>query len=602
MVVLSISSFAFAQHIKDDSQAPEPRSERVVNGLLPNFVMTDTKAMNLAARMEFYNVPGVSIAVIEDGKIAWSRGFGVRNTQTKASVNANTVFQSASISKPVTALGALRMVELKQLHLDVDVNLSLRSWQVPASEFTATEKVTLRRLLSHSAGLSVSGFPGYAFGVAIPTAKQVLEGAQPANTPEVRPVYVPKSKVEYSGGGFTVVQQLMMDVADRSFDRVMAELVLNPIGMSHSSFEQPLALKFKGNAAAGHDGKAEVIPGLYRTHPELAAAGLWTTSADLGRFVIAVQNAHLGAAANDVSNPQHASKILSPPMVLEMLTIQSWPYGLGFVIEGEGSASRFSHRGSNFGYQCILIGFKNKNSGLVVLTNGNNGNGLIQEIVRAVATEYQWPALAPKRYDVKVLASAQHEQYAGYFTNNRGQQLRVRQHNGQLIGQSTDGWTQLVWLGNDQFALVDQQAEISFTRDTAIKISGASVLKESQQIDGFTKSIEPLIPFEAQPFFLRGSLNNWGLTNPMLKTLPDTFVTRIALSTGFVEFKVATQNFDTIDLGALPDVKPTSRIDELALVSKGTNIQMIVEQAGTYEFLLVAKTGTDPKLSVRRLN
>jgi hypothetical protein len=275
---------------------------------------------------------------------------------------------------------------------------------------------------------------------------------------------------------------------------------------------------------------------------------------------------------------------------------------LGFVLEGEGTASRFSHRGANVGYQCILIGFKNEASGLVILTNGNNGNGLIQEIIRAVATEYQWPALAPKRYDVKELAASQQEQYAGYFQNSRGQNLRIRQHDGQLIGQSGGAWMPLSFLGNDQFSLTEQQAEITFKRDTQNKINGMSMLKEGQQIDGFVKAIEPPLPLNTQPIFLRGSVNNWGLSNPMTQTLPDTFVARIQLPSGYTEFKVANQNFDTIDLGALPDIKPNATIDEMVLVPVWKNIQLIVEQSGTYEFVLVAKLGTDPRLSVRRLN
>jgi CubicO group peptidase (beta-lactamase class C family) len=598
----SFCSFAFAQNLTKDVQSPNARVERVVNGLLPSFVTVDTKAMNLIERMAFYKVPGLSVAVIDNGQIAWSQEFGVPNAQTKTSVNAETIFQAASISKPVSAFGAMRMVEMGQLNLDDDVNLVLRSWKVPLSVLTATEKVTLRRLLSHSAGLTVSGFPGYALGAEVPTAKQILEGTPPANTAAVKVFYTPQSKVEYSGGGFTVVQQLMMDARNIPFDQLMADLVLNPIGMRNSTFMQPLAISLQNNAAAGHNSRAETITGLFRTHPELAAAGLWTTSADLARFAITLQNAQRLQVSANQSESVSSANLLSPSLAREMLTVQSWPYGLGFVIEGEGSTSRFSHRGSNAGFQCILVGFKNQGSGVVILTNGDNGNGLIQELIRAVATEYQWPALAPKRYDVKVLAPAQQAQFVGYFKNKLGQQLRVRQHEGQLIGQSSDGWAALAWLGNELFTAVDQQTEMSFIRDTQNNVVGASVVKDNRPTEAFEKMAEPPLSLELVPIFLRGNVNGWGMNNPMSKVAPDTFATRIELSAGFAEFKIANQNYDEIDLGVLPNSKPGKQGESIVLVPKGANIQLVVDKAGVYEVTLIAKPRTDLAFSVRLLD
>jgi CubicO group peptidase (beta-lactamase class C family) len=597
---LLFGSSVLAQALATNVAVPDPRSERVVNGLLPSFVTTETTAMNLAQRMAFYKVPAVSIAVIDKGKVVWSRGFGVANVQTQALVNDQTVFQAASISKPVSALGALRMVEVGQLTLDGDVNASLRSWQVPPSELIANQKVSLRLLLSHSAGLSVSGFPGYVAGVATPTAKQVLEGTPPANNPAVKVFYTPKSKVEYSGGGFTVLQQLMMDVRGASFNQLMTDLILEPVGMTNSTFAQPLTGRYLSNVAVGHDNNQAIL-GLYRTHPELAAAGLWTTSADLAKFAIAVQNAQRTSTVSGQAVGASVSNLLSPALANELLTVQSWPYGLGFVLEGQGTAARFSHRGANIGYQCILIGFKNQDSGLVILTNANSGNGLIQEIIRAVATEYQWPALAPKRYEVKALAPALQEQFVGYYQDSRGQVVRIRLHDGQLIGQSDDVWATLAWLENDQFAIVDQQSEITLSRDAQSKVSAASISKEGQILEGFAKLPEPKLPLDTQPIYLRGSFNNWGLVRPMSMVDSQTYTARVELAAGFAEFKLADQNFSAIDFGVLPNVKPAPNLQNVTLVPKGKNIQLIVEQAGLYEFTLIAKPQADVALSVRRI-
>ncbi len=597
-VMLTVGSFLAATLNLANAQTPimaddsqKVRLERVLNGLLPSFVTTETKAMSLAERMAFYKVPGVSIAVIDKGKIAWTLGFGVRDVTTGAPVDAATLFQAASISKPVSALAALRLVELKQLSLDTDINETLSSWQVPKSDLIASEKVTLRRLLSHSAGLSVSGFAGYEFGAAVPSITQVLAGIAPANSEPVRVFYTPKTRVEYSGGGFTVVQQAMMDSTKESFDQTLDRLVIAPLNMRNSAFSQPLALALRDNAAAGHDGKAAVIPGLYRTHPELAAAGLWTTSNDLAKFAQGIQK----ALRPEVSQ----ERILSRAMANEMLTVQAWPYGLGFVLEGEGSASRFSHRGANFGYQCILIAFKNEEAGLAILTNSNNANGLIQELIRSIATEYNWPALAPKRYAVQSLEQKDQTQFVGFFKNSQGQQIRIRQDEGKLIAQSGGGWASLAWLGNDQFALVDQQAEFALRRNSNQEVTQVSLTKEGNTSPDFIKALEPVLPLDAQTVYLRGSMNNWGLDFPMSKSAPFTYKVRVKLNAGFNEFKVASEKFDLIDLGSLPNQALSREAMQQIVVPVGKNIQLLVSKAGLYEFELIAKPQADALLSVK---
>jgi CubicO group peptidase (beta-lactamase class C family) len=173
--------------------ALDARIGRVENGLLPAAVIKGAPPaiMKLAERMEFYKVPGVSVAVINDGRIEWARAYGVKDATTKDLLTTETLFQAGSISKPTAALAALKLVQEGKLNLDEDVNVKLVSWKVPENEFTKTQKVTLRRLLTHSAGLTVHGFPGYAADAEVPTLIQVLNGEKPANTDPIRVDTVP---------------------------------------------------------------------------------------------------------------------------------------------------------------------------------------------------------------------------------------------------------------------------------------------------------------------------------------------------------------------------------------------------------------------------
>lgn len=347
------------------------RIQRVEQGLRP--LNASPVAWNLAERMKFYKVPGVSIAVINGGKIEWARGYGVVSEGGKA-VDSETLFQAASISKPVASMAALRLVEQGKLSLDDDVNLKLRSWKVPESEFTKQEKVTLRRLLNHSAGLTVHGFPGYASDVAVPSLQQVLDGKPPANTAAIRVDVTPGTLWRYSGGGYEVMQQTVEDVTGKPFPEVMQTLVLGPAGMKRSTYKQPLPAGLADNAAAAHRSDGTMIPGRWHTYPEQAAAGLWTTPSDLARFAMAIQQ----------------GRILKPAARTEMLTKVKGDYGLGLGLRETGGHKSFAHGGSNAGFQCMLFAYLDDGSGVVVMTNGDQGGKLLDEILRSVSAEYGW--------------------------------------------------------------------------------------------------------------------------------------------------------------------------------------------------------------------
>ena len=361
--------------------------------------------MRLDERMRHYKVPGVSVAVIDSFRIVWARGYGVREAGGTSPVNTETVFQAASISKPVAALAALRLVQEGKLHLDENVNLQLTSWKIPENEFTAVQPVTLRRLLSHGAGLTVHGFGGYAANTPVPTVVQVLNGEEPANSAAIRVDTVPGARWRYSGGGYTVMQQLIEDVTRRSFPDVMRTSVLAPLGMTRSTYVQPLPPSLIDNAAAGHRVDGAVVQGEWHTYPEMAAAGLWTTPTDLARYAIEVQLAVAG----------RSSKVLSKATTAHMLTRQLGTYGLGPSLAGEGRNASFSHGGANRGFRAFFIAFPERGQGAVVMTNSDAGGALASEIVRAVAEEYDWPSQRPVEKTMADIGLAQRTPLAGRY-------------------------------------------------------------------------------------------------------------------------------------------------------------------------------------------
>lgn len=359
----------------------EKRIHRVERGLLSTYGDPPWKRMELAERMAHYNVPGVSIAVINDYQVEWAKGYGVLEAGKSEPVTPDTLFQVASIGKVVVAVAALHYVDKGALDLDSDVNQSLVSWQVPDNEFTAEEKVTLRRLLSHSAGVTVEWFRGYALGEEVPNLQQILDGEWPANSAPIRVDIVPGTQLRYSGGGYMIVQQLLEDVVGEPFPDIMRNSVLEPWGMTASTLESPLPEELEAIAASGHRVDGSVIPGGWHTYPEVAAAGMWSTPSDMARFAIGVMQAYVG----------QSDGVLSQAMAIQMLTPQIETRGLGpNVLDEGGDLFYFMHPGANDGYESVLVAYPERGQGVVILTNVDEGELLWREILNSVSAEYGW--------------------------------------------------------------------------------------------------------------------------------------------------------------------------------------------------------------------
>ena len=351
-----------------------------VLGASPLAVQADELDDFIAARMHAYDITGLSLAIIENGRIVKAQGYGFTDKSGQTPVTPGTLFQAGSISKSVAAFAALRLVQEGQLFLDTNVNAQLHSWKLPENDFTKDEKVTLRRILSHTAGLTVHGFPGYATNAPVPLLVEVLDGIKPANTPAIRVDKVPGTSWRYSGGGYTVMQQLIIDVTGKPFPEFMSNTVLKPLGMTNSTYEQPLPPDMAVSSAAGYFSGDAPVAGRWHVYPEMAAAGLWTTPSDLARFAISVQEAFAGR-----SNP-----VLSQQTTRLMLTNQKDDDGLGVFLDGSGKTLRFSHDGRDAGFDALMIAYADIGNGAVIMMNANDGSGTAKAIVNVIAKKYRW--------------------------------------------------------------------------------------------------------------------------------------------------------------------------------------------------------------------
>jgi CubicO group peptidase (beta-lactamase class C family) len=408
----------------------------------------------LVKRMAHYRVPGVSIAVIENCRIVYARGFG-RSAVGSGTVTTRTLFQAGSVSKPVAAVAALRLVEEGALSLDADVRPLLTSWRLPDSPHLAGHPVTLRGLLSHTAGTNVPGMKGYAAGTPLPTLPQILEGMAPANTAPVRVEVTPGSEWKYSGGGYSIAQALTSDVTGEPFPELMDRLVLGPAGMTDSSYRQPMPLERHGRAANGTSPDGSALPGGWRVYPEMAAAGLWTTPSDLGRFAIGVARSIRGEAGG----------LLRNETARQMMTRGLGNWGLGVDLGPPDGPRQFSHTGRSIGFTSMLVMYPDTCQGAAVMTNGDEGGWLIQEVMRSIGDAYGWPERRPSQVQPAIkLSDAIATRFVGIY--------RLRDHPSErfVISRKADGglyWAREGRVGRD---LLPQGETSLFSPDSVMKL------------------------------------------------------------------------------------------------------------------------------------
>ena len=419
-------------------QANDSRIKRVENGLRPFCwaLFGDEERCTILERMKFYKVPGVSLAVIQNGRLAWAKGYGVKDFATQEPVTVGTLFQAASISKPLNATVIMKKVEQGKLELDADVNGYLRSWQVPANEFTAKEKVTISRLLSHTAGIcnfnDRTGYVGYKTTDPLPTVQQMLRGEPPALTPPVTVEMLPGQAFRYANPGDTILQLVLMEMENKPYQQIMKETVLDPLGMGHSVFMQPLPDSLKSSAASAHDGWRP-LEGKCMVYPELAAAGLWTTPSDLAKFIIE-HWLSLKGKSNKIISRETAQRMIA-------LLVEGSDYSEAFEVTRKGDEIYYGHRGGNYGFYANMIIGKNSGNGAVVMVNGGGdaiNSNLKREILNSIAAEYGWQDYLPPVLKIVPVAPEKIERLTGRFDASADTVLEIKETGGRFTVQSPD--------------------------------------------------------------------------------------------------------------------------------------------------------------------
>jgi CubicO group peptidase (beta-lactamase class C family) len=418
--------------------------------------------LDLPVLLQRLRIPAVSIAVVRAGELAWAHAWGVAEAGHPDPATPQTLFQAGSISKPVAAMCALRLVAQGRLDLDTDINDVLVSWKVPANHGWQP-RVTVRQLLSHTAGLTVHGFFGYRPDQPAPSLIQVLNGQ--GNTPPVRVGIIPGLQFSYSGGGYCVLQQLLVDLTGLAFPQLAHELVFSPLGMGDSSYQQPLPEHRWAQAARGHRIGGAPVAGGWHVYPEMAAGGLWTTPSDLARFAAAVQRAQAGAAG----------AILPRELAGELLRPQApdAQMGLGLLLEGEGSSLRFGHDGDDEGFVARLLATATPGLGVVVMINSDHGGVLIPAVVEAAARTEGWQEVLPRAPQPHQIAAgadidadADLDRCRGHYRLPDGRLLKVERdgHRLVLVVPGQDPLT-LIPTGDHQWAARSVSATIIFADD-----------------------------------------------------------------------------------------------------------------------------------------
>ena len=468
---LVFTAFCLAQAAvapSQEIQTAQQRAEAVETGLAPPVDLEGMPSprFHIAAEMARLHVPGVSVAVVHNGRIEWAKGYGTLSAEGRP-VTPDTLFQAASLSKSVTASAALLLVQLGKLSLDASVRSELRSWQLPENEVTLSHPVTLRQLLSHTAGINNHGFDGYQVGRPVPTLPEILDGRPPAENDPIKVEDVPGRHYSYSGGGYVVVQQLLVDATRQSFPQFMQSSVLGPLGMRHSTFSQPLPESMRSNVAMPVDTHGTPIIGGPHVYPEMAPAGLWTTPSDFARWILAIQRSLQGS--NKV--------LLSSEMTRTMLTPVQENYGLGVGLQDEHGERSFSHTGGNAGYRTLYFAYE-RGDAAVVFTSGENGGDIMWEIMRSIAHTYKWPDFQPIVRKTVTISKQAKANYRGVFTARLVKTLTIAQSGDKLTimlpgdnprelfaASESDFFTTtadwrihfdnpnhgVLWLGNEQF-------------------------------------------------------------------------------------------------------------------------------------------------------
>jgi CubicO group peptidase (beta-lactamase class C family) len=439
------------------SAAIEDKIKQVENGLSGGVQIEDSvNTYNLQERMKYYKVRGLSIAVVHDYKIQWARGYGMADTVGQKPVTVETLFQAGSISKSLNAVGLLKLAQDKKIDLFTDINTYLQTWKFPYDTASKGKKITIANLLSHTAGLSLHGFPGYDRNDTIPSLPQVLDGKPPANTKPVRSEFEPGLRFQYSGGGTTISQLIVHDITHQPYEVYMWDNVLKPLDMTMSSYSQPPAKDKEKFLATGYRDDGKEVETKFHVYPEQAAAGLWTNPTDLSKYIIETQ----------LSLQGKSNKVLSQEMTRLRLT----PYidsnaAFGVFITKKNNERYFGHNGADEGFLSAYTGSFENGNGVVVMVNSDNG-AILDEVINSVATVYGWKDYyKPIRKKVVAISDALFNGYAGNYVLNKDTISISRKSNEFFLIINRSQTFRIYFSSDTEFFSKQLNLELKFEKD-----------------------------------------------------------------------------------------------------------------------------------------
>ncbi len=477
IIILLFSPVVFSQ----TNYSPETleKIKEVENNITGRIILNDEQPSTIIERMAEYNLKGMSIAVINDYKIVWAKGYGWADEEKKIPVTTETLFEPGSISKSLHALGILKLAQEKKIDLNTDINTYLTSWKFPYDSLSKGKIITLAQILSHTAGLSVHGFPGHDIHERIPTVINVLDGKKPAVTPPVRSMFEPGLKFEYSGGGTTISQLLLMDVTKQDYATWMYENVLKPIGMQNSSFAQPPAKDKQPLCASGYNADGSPVSNKFHVYPEQAAAGLWMTPSDLANYVIDMQLAYQGKP----------SKVLNSEMVkLHLTTYKDGPTSLGSFIEDHNGAKYFEHGAANDGFFGDFYGSLEGGYGVVVFLNKEDQK-ILPEVINSVAKAYNWKNFSyePIRKKSISIDSKTFKKYEGIYLYSDSTWEAITEKDGEYYYYLSKTYLKMYFSTPDQFLTEFFSRVKEFSKDDKGNILGFANAVDSKENDKATK-------------------------------------------------------------------------------------------------------------------
>lgn len=338
---------------------------------------------NISKQMKQYSVSGLSLAVIRDGRLDEATAYGTLESGTTRNITTNSILNSCSISKFITAMLVLTLSDQAIVHLDEDVNDRLTSWNIPTNLFTSKKKITLRNLLSHQSGITdpPNSFEPYTLAKGLPKMSELLAGNTLYCPVPIAATYKPESEFHYSDANFCIIEQLLEDITGKSFSQLLEEFIFQPLQMKNSTLFSPNVIDKTDDFACGHNKDGTVTNEKYPFYPFAAASGIWTTPTDLSTLVIEI-----------IHSLQGKGKLkLSQKTVQDMISPQGcskWT-GLGVFLDDSNEDLQIYSLGWGVGFQCMMVCYPHRGNGAVIMTNSDLGvhqmKGIIGEVLKTLS-------------------------------------------------------------------------------------------------------------------------------------------------------------------------------------------------------------------------